>query len=403
MKSSKKVLLMSTYPIKGALTGGPLRVKAILEEYKKHFKSVSHVAVFSRYHHPAGYEPTDIAVRGDLAQATRYAPDTSDYLIGKAIATDKELRARVVAYIEQLHPDIIQIEQMFCWIGLKDAIKDLSYSPQITYSSHNIEWSMKKELLEGLGYKREDIAQMIEDIKSAEYDLASKASAVFAVTKADGESLVAMGAKSYTLARNGVFPLNAQEKDIEYWRAYFAQRGIEQIAVFIGSAHPPNIQGFKEMIGFGLGFLKRNQAIVLAGDVGTNIMDNLDRQDAQQFTSLRRLISVGRLSHPRLQGLLSYAHTILLPITEGGGSNLKTAEAIASRKPVVATAKAYRSFDEFKDAPQVLLADTRQKFKDSIRRSFEENNVTKLDSKVDVNSVLWSACLKPMSQKLEEI
>ena len=157
------------------------------------------------------------------------------------------------------------------------------------------------------------------------------------------------------------------------------------------------------MIGFGLGFLKRNQAIVLAGDVGTNIMDNLDRQDAQQFTSLRRLISVGRLSHPRLQGLLSYAHTILLPITEGGGSNLKTAEAIASRKPVVATAKAYRSFDEFKDAPQVLLADTRQKFKDSIRRSFEENNVTKLDSKVDVNSVLWSACLKPMSQKLEEI
>jgi glycosyltransferase involved in cell wall biosynthesis len=71
-----------------------------------------------------------------------------------------------------------------------------------------------------------------------------------------------------------------------------------------------------------------------------------------------------------LHQLKSNAHAVLLPITYGGGSNLKTAEALAAGKWVVATSTSLRGYEEFREEPGVLIADDRQSFRKAVMQVY---------------------------------
>lgn len=401
----KKVLQLSTYPIVGSRqTGGPLRVLAINKTYKKRFTSVKHVAIFSKYHHPTDYAQTDIAVSGSLAEATRTAPNTSDYLIGEAIRSDPTLRKQVMDLLLDFKPDVIEIEQVYPYLGLRSLLDELPFQPKLVYSSHNVEWSMKDEILQSLGHDPREREAMVAAIRDAERELCEKADLVTACTRDDGETLKKMGAKDYVLARNGVTERNPAEADKRYWRDYFARRGFEKVAVFVGAAHPPNMLGFHEMISTGMGFLPAGYGVVLAGGVGDNIMQNLQPDSIADVTSYRRLHSVGWVSDARLYALIAIADAMLLPIVEGGGSNLKTAEALISGRQVVATTKALRSFEEYLDLPTLHIADKPDDFRISIRTVMEEpgDNLNKRQTTF-ARGLLWKNCLNDMTEAVAKL
>jgi glycosyltransferase involved in cell wall biosynthesis len=64
---------------------------------------------------------------------------------------------------------------------------------------------------------------------------------------------------------------------------------------------------------------------------------------------------------------------VLLPIVETGGSNLKTAEAILSGKIVIATSIALRGYEEFKDEPYIIIANTPDDFKSAIKKCLRKD------------------------------
>jgi hypothetical protein len=395
---NKKILQLSTYPIVGALTGGPLRVKAINDLYKKHFTDVRHVAIFSKYHHPHDYAPTDIAVTGELAEATRLAANTGDYLIGKGIADDPQLRSEVMRLILDFRPDVIEVEQVFPYIGLRELLKDLPYKPKLVHSSHNIEYPMKQEIMELLGHQPAEVEEIVTAVRQAEEHICREADLVVAVTKADAKFMQSIGALSPVLARNGVVEPHARREDIDYWKHFFGARNINSVATFVGAAHPPNMHGFRTMISTAVGFVPYGSAVVLAGSVGDNIFDDLRSDSFADVTCRRRLINVGKLSHERLQGLLAYTSIVLLPIVEGGGSNLKTAEAIISGKHTVATTKALRSFEEFRDFPTVHIYDEPEAFRQAIHDLLGSDQLPGLDAadKQKTHALLWEECLRSM-------
>jgi hypothetical protein len=72
-----------------------------------------------------------------------------------------------------------------------------------------------------------------------------------------------------------------------------------------------------------------------------------------------------------LASLVSLATVMLLPITLGGGSNLKTAEALLSGNAIVSTSYALRSFEEFRDLPRLTVADTATEFRAAILRAWQ--------------------------------
>lgn len=402
---SKKILIFSTYPIKNPQHGGQKRLTAIVKELRSEVMQVKHVAVF----HPDHYQfcdKDDIPIRGKLAQRINQSPFTGDLECGEAIYNDNYVKNRVKKIIKHFEPDIIDIEQAFPYLGIKPLLNELNLQPIVVFGSHNIEYSMKEEMLKSLNYPLKETIKIINKIKNIEVQLAVDSKIVFAVSKSDVKELKALGAKRCVLAPNGIYKTKASQKDIDYWAQHFKLMGVRKVALFVGSAHPPNWFGFQEMVGRNLGFLPKDIRVVFAGSIADYVKHELSKLplDLGAVTIDKRAYFAGRLSEERLAGLIEFAKVLMLPITEGGGSNLKTAEAIISGKNVVATTYAFRGFETLKKLPGIVLADKQEEFRKSLLESLDSPDPKRSEAEIKLqNSVDWSNCLKELIKEYKAL
>jgi hypothetical protein len=89
---------------------------------------------------------------------------------------------------------------------------------------------------------------------------------------------------------------------------------------------------------------------------------------------------------------------ILLPIPYGGGSNLKTAEAICSGRPIVGTIKSFRGFDNFTNSRNTVITDEIDDFKEACFNFMEEKLPTVY--RYGHENLLWKATLDPFKKYL---
>lgn len=402
---AKKILIISTYPIKNPQHGGQKRLSALVNELRRAGMDVKHIAVF----HPDHYQycdKDDIPVRGALIQKINQSPFTGDIECGKAIFKNAHIKRKVASLMERFNPDIISVEQAFPYMGIKPLLKELNIIPKIVFGSHNIEYKMKEEMLNSLSYHPKDVLRITEEIKQIEIQLAKDAKLVSAVSVPDANEIKSLGAKDCVVAPNGVYSYHAKREDVNYWRRVFEKIGVSKIMLFVGSAHPPNWIGFQEMIGRSLGFIPKDTRIVFAGSISDYAQHELEKMplDIGAVTFDKRAYFAGRLSEERLVGLISFATTILLPITEGGGSNLKTAEAIMSGKNIVATTYAFRGFDMLKKLSGVYLADNPNDFKNNLLNSLELPSPKRTIAEITLQqTVEWSHCLKPLVEEIKAL
>jgi hypothetical protein len=108
-----------------------------------------------------------------------------------------------------------------------------------------------------------------------------------------------------------------------------------------------------------------------------------------------RLISLGFVDDLALDALIANTSAILLPIEYGGGSHLKTAEALVSRRPIIGTTNSFRGFRHFQHLPQVTIADTPEQFEAAIQRALAATDRPDPDLPVP-KEVLWEATLQPV-------
>jgi hypothetical protein len=403
MTIKKRVLVVGTYPIKNPAHGGQKRVAAIVEEYRKVFSHVKYVAVFVREHYPQ-YSSDDIYLTGDLAQRVLHDRLTSDIQVGEAIANDPKVRRQVERMLQTFKPDIIEIEQVFPYMGLEKVLKDLGMTPKIVHSSHNVEVAIKDEVLTIANAPQKEIDRALKTIEKTETKLAKTADLVVAVSQEDGEWYEKHGSDSYVLAPNGIAAPTFTESGVQHWKNIFEKEKIRQTVVFIGSAHMPNMQGIRQMIGFRLGFLPPDTRLILAGGAGKHLQLHFDSDDIRDLTFWRRAISAGIISEDHLSGLIKMADVILLPIVKGGGSNLKTAEAILSGKKVVGTSFAFRGYEQYMDLANIWIADTPDGFKKAIVEALNTplKERTKKEEKL-AEQVQWHYCLQEMINTVKEL
>ncbi len=107
-----------------------------------------------------------------------------------------------------------------------------------------------------------------------------------------------------------------------------------------------------------------------------------------------RTVFLGEVSRLALECLISNASGMLLPITFGGGSNLKTAEALSSGLPIVGTSIAFRGFEEYRDLPRVTIADTPEEFSNAVRHTFQAKYGVR--HRPAVTELHWESTLHPM-------
>jgi hypothetical protein len=171
--------------------------------------------------------------------------------------------------------------------------------------------------------------------------------------------------------------------------------GHKKFALFCASAHPPNIYGFWHYFERGLGCLSPDERLVIVGSSGTSIAADIRTKDLSCFSS--RCIIAGEIEQEALDALVDSAHTIVLPITNGSGTNLKTAEALLSRHHVITTTIALRGFERIAESDGVYVADEVDDFLVGLRASMEQPPLIPRElSKAPRSQILWDSCLSKL-------
>jgi len=368
----KRILMLSPYDISHPVHGGQRRVRAMYDFLSKKF-TVDFVSVTAKAVAGSDGRFKNIVIGGlplDLSVLEDYQIMKS----GEGSSAAKEL----VALITGGRYDCIQIEHPWLFPLIEDVVeKD---KVKLIYSSHNIEYKLKFDLLNhydptanllekyhsGVTEKPDafQIQKISDEIALVERRLVHMSKLVLVVSEADEFGYREMGAKNILLVRNcsGVEPLAK------------ALASSESYITYVGSGHAPNVTGFLRLLGPHLGFVGPKEKCYLLGQVADGIFMNSEFQ-RYALTNIERIVRFGQISDDELKQKVAGSRCQILPILEGGGTNLKTVEALRSGRPIVATKKAFRGLREFSNMPEIVLADTASEFKYAVSQYLRSSSV----------------------------
>ncbi len=391
------ILVLCTYPIESPRHGGQLRTRAIVDTYRAagHQVQVAGVLGSESYAAETGFD----AYPG-LARLARVIPRPflmEDVAIARLYAEDDERFARLAGKIT-IEPAVIHIEQPWLFQFAERLCAQRGWTIPLVYGSQNIEYRLKASILETYADSH-DVSASVELVEALERHAIARAAAVVCVSQGDLDWTQPQTSAPVVLAPNGVRSWEVTDAGLaESQRIVREQR----FALYCGSAHPPNMAGFFDLLGDGFGSLAPDQRLVIAGGAGNAIAR--DPRLPQSANLAERSIFAGMVSQPSLEGLLERAHCIILPLTQGGGTNLKTAEALWAGKHIVGTTVAFRGFETFMTAPGVAIADTPRDFKHAIRRAMNQPPLQLAEAERDRRRVvLWQECLRPLPALVETI
>jgi hypothetical protein len=257
---------------------------------------------------------------------------------------------------------------------------------------------MKKKILMNY-YHYDETDQIISRLEELEIETLNGSDCIVCVSENDVKWVKNHSGKPVLLAPNGVKEWEVLLGDTERVKQITCN---EKFALFCASGHPPNLTGFFNMFYGGFGALNTGQKLIVVGGVGGMILN--DERLTKSARLNRHLQVLGVIDKGLLNGLLNDAHCIVLPITEGGGTNLKTAEALWAGKHIVATTIAMRGFEKFINSTGVHIADTAADFKRALRLAMESAPVALTEGERNRRrSVLWESCLSDMPNFVSKI
>lgn len=391
------ILILCTYPIANPKHGGQLRVHHIADAYKSAGHEVQVVGVLgsSNYEQEAGF--LSYPQQEQLTSAIANTFLMEDYALGQLFERDEKCR-RLLESLIHITPDIIQIEHPWLFGFAMQYAKKFKNRPQLIYSSHNIEWRLKRDIV--VTYRGAGDAKHCADlVLSVELHAVKQADVVVCVSQADANWLSDHTNRPIILAPNGVKAWKSSPPGQQEARTI--SKG-HRYALFCASAHPPNMAGFFELFSGGFGSLKPDEKLIVAGGASYAIAG--DTRVHLSAKLAERTTTAGMVSQDCLEGLLDQANCIVLPITQGGGTNLKTAEALWSGKHIVATTVAMRGFERFMHAPGVHLADDPASFKQALRLAMSAAPITLSPDELSARqTVLWQNCLAPLISAIDQL
>jgi len=294
-------------------------------------------------------------------------------------------------------PDLIHVEQPWLFAFARRYVSECAdESPTVLYGSQNIEHLLKQAIVAGyLGKEHaREAARLVLECESA---AAGDADLVCAASVHDARWLRQFSRREVIIAENGVRRWVSTNGGINEANAMTGHR---KYALYCASAHPPNIAGFFELFGRGVGCFAPDERLVVAGSAGPNI-----GSDAR-FTGIPGLrdkyISAGEVSDSCLHGLLDVAHVIVLPITYGEGTNLKTAEALWAGHHIVATPTAMRGFEQFSDSQGLVVCTDAASFRRAVRSAMESGPLDLThDERQRREALTWDRTLVGLVQHVE--
>ncbi len=335
----------------------------------------------------------------------------SDYLSAVAALEAPELLAEFDTWLAEAEPDLILLEHPWTWplLARHDAVRSgaLRCAPvrsgalPVVYSSQNVELTLKRQIIDQADAAlppplREALQQ---GIGALERGLVAAAAGVVACTAADAAVFAEWGARRVVVAPNG---------GVRQPRGHLIDvlpDGLSPdhaFALVVGSMHPPNISGFLDLVVPALPRLAPHHRVVVAGDAGIGILQAMEARGLSRLVE-NRVVALGRVATLTLDCLLANAQVVLVPILYGGGSNVKTAEALLSGRPVIASGPAMRGFDAFRGTAALTVAEDAAAFGAALMEALDAPFRTSGPDDAALAPLLWESTIAPLVQLLREI
>lgn len=395
-----KILMLANYPIVEPRHGGQLRTHYINEEYKKAGIEVQLVSFFQeggyQYYQSSDY-PLPATLSVVIDKNFDYA--VYDYLSALHVAENAAIFDKLSSQIRDGGYDYVQLEQPYFWPVVKKIFSVQSPGwkvPRIIFSSQNIEFEMKEEVLKKINAPQDYIRRISDSIRGIEIDLVRNAHITFAVAQQDKLKLQELGGRTDVhLLPNGVGKLTVDPQPVEGWRAILPK---EPFATYISSAHLPNAVGFFSLFGNSMAFLPPDRKIIIAGGVCTLIERS---EEFNKWSSINRSRSIllGQVDNIGVAALRKFTHVFTLPITTGGGSNIKTAEALVTGAYVLSTSMAFRGFEPYANESGVFIEDDPKAFRNRLVSLLNQPpNTVSEEDRAKRELLLWEHTLKDISQ-----
>jgi len=386
----RRILGLGTFPIVKPIHGGQRRVDAI----RKFYQSVG-----IRYDHACLYEASvyrrDLVGAYDLAAGApppQYAsvPYVTDLSAGWQAANDPPSLRHFVGVLEEVNPDALQLEHPFMWPLAERLLRERNLP--LIYSSHNVEAPLKKSILLGSAVVAADACVRIHDeIEKMEREVCSCAELIICVSKSDQDYYLNLSVGSdVIIVPNGVNrPPPQISRDTRACRIFGANRFL----FLVGSAYPPNIEGACELvIRDGAFHSPPLKTLAVCGGVSYGIQQH---SEYQRFAGANdaRIHFFPAIDDDGLWALKAAAHGSILAVGPSGGTSLKTAEALALGKWVVANSTALRGFENFADAEGVIRADNRTDFRRAMAKVLRSDPVEiSARSREEREALYWDRC-----------
>jgi Glycosyl transferase 4-like domain/Glycosyl transferases group 1 len=321
----------------------------------------------------------------------------SDYLGTPAALRVPSILAEFDERVRAARPDVILLEHPWTWPLLARLDEVRSGAVRVVYNSQNVEIALKRRVMEDENMWAPP--GVLEGIEALERDLVAHATGVSACTRVDADAYVDWGARRVVVAPNGgVRRERGHLLDIVRWPIEPAH----SYALAVGSDHPPNVSGFMDLVLPSLPLLRPFQRVVVAGGACRGIGQALEAKGLTRMAE-GRLILLGPVDEFCLDCTIANAHVLLLPIQYGGGSNVKTAEALLSRRLTVATATAMRGFHGFSDVPGMTVAEADGDFGRAMLAALDRPFQAESPDHPLLASLLWEHTIAPLAAMMRQI
>jgi glycosyltransferase involved in cell wall biosynthesis len=389
----RRVLGLGTYPAVKPVHGGQRRVTAFRRFYETIGIEYVYACIYDGNHYaPPFVGPYDIPLDAS-SPADAPIPLIGDWVSGQQGALHTLSFEHFRNVVEQLKPDALQLEQPFMW-PLVRRLREAQGGRRLPliYSSHNVEAPLKDAILSSAGVPSHVRRRICESVEQVEADICRAAALIVCVSAGEREHYLQNHAspQEVIVVPNGVDRPPAIIDDYAPMRAVFEGR---PFMFMVGSAYPPNIDGFcNYVVKDGAFMMPPVKSLAVCGGMSEGIIDHPSYKRFQAANSAR-IQFFPRIEDAELWALMSSSHGALLPLDTGRGSNLKTAEALVLGKWVVATSVAMRGFEAFLDSEGLILADDSVAFRQAIATALRSPPlVISGKSKKAREGLYWDCC-----------
>lgn len=329
-----RLLLLNDFPVSAPVHGGEVRIHQLFTRLSRHYEVTllclcndeAEREVRITEHFTEVRVPKTSAHRAEEGEWNScHRVSTSDILTSAVCVENPDL----VAHYRRLlrRSDVVILEHPYL-AGLLAVARP---AVPVFYEAHNVESAMKARTLSG----HEDRSALLQLVERVEGEACAVADRVVCVSDED-RCLFAprVDPAKLVLVRNGVDTdpyVNGVEPDEEIRRLFQGRA----VAVFMGSAHPPNLDAVRFIVEE-LAPRQPEVAFVILG------------ASCERFRDLpvpSNVLLCGVVSDEGKARLLKAADVAINPMASGGGSSLKVAEYLAAGLPVLSTEVGLRGYE----------------------------------------------------------